>query len=209
MNRKTVLLLAAGLILVSSAASAQGGFQFTQQEHKLEIIPMYGYAWTWSKDAYYGAYSGQMDIKSSGFWGIAGDINVRPGMQLRLLYRRQDSQLTWKYQGSTEDLTDIGVEYWQIGGVTGMQNGKVMPFTGLTLGTTRYIIDGLDDEYKFSIILSLGAKVYINERIGLMVSGQMPFTFTDAFLGIGTGGMSFGGTGIVQMDVVGGLIIML
>lgn len=209
MNRKSVLLLAAGLLLFSSAVSAQGGYHFTQQDHKLEIIPMYGYVWTWSKSAYYGAYSGDMDFESGGFWGIAGDINVRPGMQLRLLYRRQDTKVTWKQAGIKNELGDIGVEYWHIGGVAGVQNGKVMPFTGLTLGTTRYILDGFDDEYKFSIILSIGAKVYLNERIGLMISGQMPFTFTDAFVGIGTGGMSFGGTGIVQMDVVGGLIITL
>ena len=209
MNRKSVLLLLAGIMLFSSTAWAQGGFEFTQQEHKLEIIPMYGYAWTWSKSAYYGTYSGDVDLKNGDFWGIAGDINVKPGMQLRLLYRRQDTQVTWKFQGTTEDVGDIGVEYWHIGGVAGMQKGKIMPFTAFTLGTTRYIVDGFDDDYKFSIILSIGAKVYLNERLGLFFSGQMPFTFTDAFLGIGTGGMSFGGTGIVQMDLVGGVIVCL
>ena len=90
-----------------------------------------------------------------------------------------------------------------------MTNGNTMPFTGLSLGATRYIVDGFDDEWKFSIILSIGAKVYLNERIGLMVSGQMPYTFTDTFVGIGTGGFSLGGYGIAQFDVLAGLIIML
>jgi hypothetical protein len=90
-----------------------------------------------------------------------------------------------------------------------MMNGNVMPYTGLTLGATRYFADGIDDDWKFSIILSLGAKVYLNEKIGLMVGGQMPYTFTDAFLGIGTGGLSLGGYGIIQFDVVAGLIIAI
>ena len=116
--------------------------------------------------------------------------------------------MTWKQAGITDDLGAIGVEYWHVGAVGGMRNGNVMPYTSLTLGTTRYILD-YGDEWKFSIILSVGAKVYLNERIGLMVGGQMPFTFTNAFLGIGTGGMSIGGTGIVQLDLVAGLIIAI
>ena len=214
MNYKTALILFVGLLLLASPSWAQrgssgtGGFHFEQPAHRFEIIPMYGYVWTVSRSATYSGYGGDFDLKNGDFWGVALDINAKPGVQVRLLYRRQDTQMTWKQAGITEDLGDIGVEYWHIGAVGGMRNGNVMPYTSLTLGTTRYILD-YGDEWKFSIILSLGAKVYLNERIGLMVGGQMPFTFTDAFLGIGTGGMSIGGTGIVQLDLVAGLIIAI
>lgn len=215
MNFKTVLILVVGLLILSSPSWAQrgssgtGGFHFEQPAHRFEIIPMYGYAWTVSQSATYSGYGGDFDLKNSDFWGIAVDINAKPGVQARLLYRRQDTNMTWKQVGvGTEDLGNIGVEYWHIGAVGGMRNGNIMPYTSLTLGTTRYILDQ-GDEWKFSVILSLGAKVYLNERIGLMVGGQMPFTFTNAFLGIGTGGMSIGGTGIVQLDLVAGLIIAI
>jgi len=210
MNRKTVILIVTGLLLVSSPAWAQGygGFQFEQPSHRFEIIPMYGYSWTLSQDATYNTLGGEFDLKSNGFWGIAVDINARPGVQARLLYRRQDTQLMWKRIGVNQELGDIAVEYWHVGAVGGMTRGKVMPFSGLTLGGTRYSYTGGDD-WKFSIMLSLGAKVFINERIGLMIAGQMPLSFTDAFVGVGTGGMSIGGTGIVQFDVVGGIIITL
>ena len=36
-----------------------------------------------------------------------------------------------------------------------------------------------------------------------------PFTFTSTFPGIGTGGLSIGGSGIVQLDVAAGLMITL
>lgn len=208
MTRKSVFGLMVVFLFISSSVMAQG-FQFEQQNHKLEIIPEYGYVWTVSRSATYNGFGGDMDLKNSPFWGVAVDINAKPGVQARLLYRRQDTQVTWKSQGTTEDVGDIGVEYWHIGGIGGMTNGNVMPFTGLTLGATRYIVDGFDDEWKFSIILSIGAKVYLNERIGLMVSGQMPYTFTDAFVGIGGGGVSIGGYGVAQFDVLAGLIIML
>jgi len=182
-------------------------------DHRVEIIPMYGYAWTVSQDATITdqtgtVRTGQLDIKDSGFWGVALDINAHPFAQLRLLYRRQDSELTFKSAGSTESGGDMAVEYLQIGALKGMVKGNVRPYSGLTLGGTRYSND-IDDAWKFSIILNLGAKIYLNEKIGLMLGGEMPWTFTDAFLGIGTGGLSVGGSGIVQFDLVAGVMIML
>lgn len=207
--------IALGLILISSApswaqrgSSGNAGFHFEQPAHKFEIIPMGGYVWTVSQSATYTGHGGDFDLKNSGFWGIAVDINAKPGVQARLLYRRQDTEVTWKQAGITENLGDIAVEYWHVGAVGGMTKGNIMPYTSLTLGGTRYVLDN-EDSWKFSIILSLGAKVFLNDRIGLMVGGQMPFTFTDAFLGIGTGGMSLGGTGIIQLDLVAGLIIAI
>ena len=211
MNYKTALILFVGLLLLASPSWAQQGsqgFHFEQPAHKFEIIPMYGYTWTVSQSATYSGFGGDLDFKNSDFWGIAIDINTKPGVQARLLYRRQDTKLTWKQIGITEELGDVAVEYWHVGAVGGMVKGNMMPFTSLTLGGTRYVTD-LEDNWKFSIILSIGAKVHLNDRIGLMVAGQMPYTFTDAFLGIGTGGVSIGGYGIVQFDVVAGLIIKI
>jgi hypothetical protein len=215
MNCKAILALVVGFLIFALPSWAQqdttGTVASTPKQAKpprLDIIPMGGYVWTVSQSATYNQTSGDIDIKSGGFYGIAVDIYALPFMQVRLLYRRQDSQLTYKRAGITEDVGDIAVEYWHVGGIKGIQKGKVKPFTGLSLGGTRYAYDGGDD-WKFSIILSLGAKIYINDRIGLMATGQMPFSFTGAFLGIGTGGVSVGGTGIAQFDVAAGLIITL
>ena len=215
MNYKTMLVLIVGLLVFSSPSWAQqdttgtGGAKLEKEPPRFEIIPMGGYVWTISQSATYNGRGGDMDVKSSGFWGIAVDINAMPGLQGRLLYRRQDSQLTFKQGGTTEDLGDIAVEYWHVGVVKAkMIKDNVMPFTSLSLGGTRYVFDDGDD-WKFSVILSLGAKVYINDKIGLMFAGQLPMTFTSAFLGIGTGGLSIGGSGIVQLDLVAGLIITI
>lgn len=214
MNRKTVITLAVGLLVFSSPSWAQRGTQGTgastagTRAPRVDIIPMGGYVWTLSQNATYNVHSGDVDIKSGGFYGIALDVYAVPYMQVRLLYRRQDTQLTFKRSGITEDLGDVAVEYWHIGAVKGIQRGKILPFSSFTLGGTRYAYDS-GDNWKFSIIIGLGAKVHINERIGLMATGQMPFSFTGAFVGVGTGGVSVGGTGIAQFDVTGGLIITL
>jgi hypothetical protein len=170
---------------------------------------MGGYVWTVSRSASYNLNGGDVDLKSGGYYGIAVDIYAVFFMQVRLLYRRQDTQLVFKRGGGvTEDIGDMAVEYWHVGAVKGIQRGKVLPFTTFSLGGTRFAYDGGDD-WKFSVLLGLGAKIHINEKIGLMVAGQMPLSFTDTFVGIGTGGVSLGGSGITQFDLTAGLMITL
>jgi hypothetical protein len=85
-----------------------------------------------------------------------------------------------------------------------------MPFTSITLGGTRFSAGG-DDEWKFSMIFGLGVKVYTSPKVGIMIQGNWPITFTDSWGGVtvGTGGagVAIGGTGVSQLDVGGGLII--
>lgn len=215
MKFKIALVLIAGFLMLASPSLAQQDTTATTaykptsvKAPRLDIIPMGGYVWTLSQSATYGFQNGDIDIKSGAFYGLAVDIYAVPYVQIRLLYRRQDSQLTFKTAGVTNNVSDIAVEYWHIGAIKGMQKGKVKPFTGLSLGGTRFAIES-EDNWKFSMIFSLGAKVYLNDRLGLLVAGQMPFSFTGAFVGVGGGGVSIGGTGIAQFDVGAGLIITL
>jgi len=200
--------------VVATVAVAQpAGFEFVEQKHRLEIIPIGGYVWSQSLDGFVGTTYGKFDVKSSGFYGVAVDINARPGFQLELLWQRQDTELEFKSGGSKQSLGDMAIEYWQIGGVTGVQRDNVMPFTGVTLGGVRVAPDQGDDAWKFGVILSLGAKVYLSERVGIRVQGRLPWIITNfgAGIGIGTGGVSagLGGSGVLQADVSGGLIVTL
>jgi len=225
MTWKAIAIASLALALASGDALAQRGGQRgssrsrSSAQHTAEITPFGGYVWTFSREAFYGTTGGKVDISDSGFWGVAVDINVRPGGFLHLLYQRQDADLTFSTYGGINIApqaarTPIGVEYWQIGGVGGMPQGNILPFTSLSLGATRYILkDFNQDEWKFSIILGLGAKVYANDRLGLRVQARMPWTIFSGGAGIGCGGggcyTTFGGTGIAQIDVSAGLMILL
>jgi hypothetical protein len=85
-----------------------------------------------------------------------------------------------------------------------------MPFTQVTLGGTRFSGGG-QDEWKFSMIFGLGVKYYASPKVGIMLQGNWPITFTDSYGGVsvGTGGLGVGitGTGVSQLDLGGGLII--
>ena len=208
MKRMVLIVLTLLIALDFTAAMAQrrGGGQAQPwygeaPSHKAEIYALGGYVWTLSQDAWINDRAGKIDIKDGGGWGIAADINVRPEAQLELLYRRQDSELTFKSGGLTETISDMAVEYYHIGVVTGVQRGNIKPFTAVTLGATRFAFKDYGDEWKFSVIFGLGVKMFLNDRIALRFQGNIPISITNGFVGVGTSGLSLGGTGITQLDL--------
>jgi hypothetical protein len=202
------------LLVSASGASAQrrGSSSYSSYEPRFELIPHAGYAWTFARDALYSGFAGEFDFQDTGYWGIAGDFAMRPDKQLRLLYRRQDTEFVFRRYGGGSYKTDVAVEYWQIGGLGGVRRGNVLPYGMLTLGGTRFDPADFDeDAWKFSMIFGLGVKVYGQGRMGFMLQGSFPFTVIDGggSISFGTGGVytTVGGYGVGQMDLTGGLIV--
>ncbi len=220
--KRILILSAVVLAMTVAAASAQNTMRRSssssyQTEPRMELIPMVGYAWTMSKDVYANGYPGEIDFSDEMYYGGALDFTVSPPgsvkvAQVRLMYRRSDGEV--QLRGSDffgDDLsTDASIEYWQIGGVTGINKGKTMPFGTVSLGGTRLAAGG-DDVWKFSMIFGLGVKVYTSPKMGILLQGNWPITFTDTWggvtVGTGGGGVAIGGTGISQLDLGGGLIL--
>ena len=227
MKRILCILVMAGLVLLDvSAASAQRRSSSPSSRssygwftHRAEITPYYGYVWTSSRQFNSpppNSVPGKIDLSSSDMFGVLVDVNVRPGTFFELAYQRQDTDLTFKSGISpTERLSNMAVEYWHIGGLGGVKNENVFGFTKFTLGATRYAPKEAvyHDEWRFSVMLGLGAKVYVNEKVALRLEGDMPFTVFSggAGIGIGTGGayVSLGGSGIAQWQLFGGISILL
>lgn len=183
--------------------------------HQLEITPWGGYAWTFSRRVSYLNGTGDLDIGSSPLWGVEVDVNLHAGAQLALMYTRQDSDLSFKTGGVNNKVTDLSVEYFQIGGVGGVRQGDLLPFGMVTLGATRFAFKDLpaaDDLWKFSIILALGAKVYPTDRIGLRIQATLPWTMMSGGAGIGCGPggcyTTVGGVGVAQFLATAGVMFM-
>jgi len=214
------------MLLVCGLLSAVAGNAFAQYtgsssydsgpKKKADIVFLGGYAFTIAQDVVFDlANPGELDVDDAAFYGVALDFNVmrqtdKTG-QVRLMWRREDSNVTFRpsIPSNPSVSRECAIEYWQIGGVGGIQRGKAMPFTAVTLGATRLVVGDVD-EWKFSMIFGLGVKVYTSDKIGIMIQGNWPITFTDAWGGVtvGTGGagVAIGGTGISQLDIGGGLI---
>jgi len=219
MNRRTLVVVAALLGLMLTAMAPRSEAQLAVFDHKAEIHGFGGYVWSSSQSVTYNGTPGDLDLESSGWWGVALDFNLPAGAQAELLYTRQDTKLTYKsFPGGKQTLNKEAVEFYHVGGVyTRFSNGNVYPFTSFTLGATRFLNKeatlGDKDVWKFSIILGLGVKAHVNERFGVRAQARMPWTFvnTGVGIGVGTGGASLGvgGSGIVGFDLSGGLFVML
>ena len=93
---------------------------------------------------------------------------------------------------------------------------NIRPFGAFTLGTTYFTPQegGYQDEWKFSMTLGGGVKIWFSDRVGIRLQGRLmlPMFWGGAGFSVGTGGSGFylgGGTSMVQGDFTGGLIIGL
>ena len=226
MKRNVLVLATLLLVLNAGSAFAQARraspqrTSYLRMTHRLEIGGYYGYVWTGSRAVQFIDEDNRVgyadvDIEDSAMWGIEIDIPTRPDAQIVLLYNRQESEVTLKEGRTTETVGDVLVEYWHVGGLGGIPQGNLMPYSILTLGGTRYsALNGVSgDTWKFSMIFGLGVKMYVNDRIALRVQGRVPYTFFSGSLGlgIGTGGVSVvaGGTGIIQGDLSAGISLLI
>lgn len=205
------LVVAASLSATAASAQEMKVYHYNDRTSRADIIPFYGYAWTFSHDYYYGLVAGTFDLKDTGYFGVNVDVNVRPGSQVRLMYRRQNTDIQFRSLTTNKSISGA-VEYWQIGGLTGMQRNNMLPYGMVTLGATRYMAQS-EDVWKFSMILGLGAKVYTQGKLGVEIQGSLPFTFVSGggSISFGSGGVytSIGGSGLGQIDVSAGLVISL
>lgn len=223
MKRMVLLVISLLLLFDASAGWAQrragtgrAGSHYGLA-HKFEVIPYGGYLWSVSRGFIYNGQSGDVDFSSGGIWGVALDVNLRPGAQLELMYQRQSTDLNFTsgFPSFKEKIADYAIEYYQIGGLGGLQQGELFSYSKVTLGATRFAPDavGFSDTWRFSVILGLGAKLYVSERVALRLEGDLPFTFFSGGVGIGIGGGGIGtyvgGSGLTQFQLQLGVAILL
>ncbi len=206
----------AALVVVVCAGSVRA------QHPAIELNFYADYLWTTRvpatvPDGSGGWNAGDFDIKNNPAYGIALDIEVRPGTQVELFYERQESEMEFipnTFGSPTETLGDVTTSYYHIGALQGFRRGKVMPFTGGTIGATSLDPSQAGDtKWMFSFAFHAGAKIYLSERIGLRLNGRLFASFLDAsgglYFGSGGAGLAIGGSALWQWALGGGLFISL
>jgi hypothetical protein len=185
----------------------------------VEIGGFYGYQFGGS----FTVYEGNANIIDTGNYGFYLDfpVPVRRGMQLELSYSRQETRLELKRypSGIKENVTDLFVEFYQIGGLNQLitPGSNLVPYGMFTLGATRYHPKKslyTDDKWMFAVTLGGGVKIFVREKIGLRLQARLllPINWGGAGLLFGSGGPQVGvsgGSSVLQGDVSGGLFFVL
>ena len=225
-----VVLLVTSVTVTDSLAQRQSGTSRSSSASKppIEISATYGSMWGGNIST----FNGTLRTATGPSYGFAIDIPLHPAAALELSYTRQDGALDWDTRGSKETLTNMSVNYWQIGAIRGLIDGKVRPFISTSIGATYYSPadgtvtfdedgDGNVETYnvgtstKLSFILGVGVKSYFGqaEKIGIRASFKVLPTLYNTSGGVwfGTSGASLGITGnaIWQWEAAIGLTVKL
>ncbi len=190
---------------------------------KIEITPFYGYQFNGKATT----YNGDLNIRDASSYGLMLDVTVKKGMQVELYYSRSDTRADFvEFRGPTYKLTDVSVNYFQLGFLRTVKQIKNISVYGIgSLGATLFSPSGNDykqtpdiysyqDWWLFSLTAGGGAKIMFSERVGLRLEGRlmMPITWAGGGFMVGTGGSGLylgGGSAILQASISAGIIIAL
>jgi len=141
---RRITYIALGLMmlttLVSGEAFAQrrggssGGGNFSGSKPPIEFSATYGSMWGGNIEL----IGGTLRTATGASIGLALDIPVHPAMAVEISYTHQDGGLDYDSRGTKTRLTDMSIDYWQIGATRGLLDGKVRPFVLTSLGLTYY-----------------------------------------------------------------------
>ena len=127
---KFIFILLFAAMLFSSNTFAQ----------KFEITPFYGYMFAGKVTG----YNGDLNVRDAGMYGLMLDISVQKGMQVELYYSRTDTRVDFvEYRGPTYKLTDMSVNYFQLGFLRTVKKMKNIEMYGIgSLGATLFSPSG-------------------------------------------------------------------
>ncbi len=191
-----VLLIFAGIVV-----SAQS----------IELTPIFGYTFAGKVNN----YNRYFDIMDDALYGGLLSVEFDNMMFAEVSYERNDTRGHGFYES-----VDLSVEHYQLGLLREFGTGQVVPFTKVSLGTSRYAQKTGGDErvWLFSAGVGAGAKLFLSDRVGLRLftNLMLPLEFDGVgfWCGIGSGGSGCSGGAnfnvpILHWDLGAGLIIRL
>ena len=188
-----------------------GGLLNSSKAQDIELTGFYGYMISTNLKTYYGTY--QLDNNPN--YGGIFSVEMAPDMFAEFLYNRIDTEVRYIYNNEAEPL-EMSTEYFQVGGLRSMGDGRFKPFGAASLGAARFNLkesygDLLSNaEWSFAGTLGLGAKVFLSNKLGFRLQTRMNLPLKFSGLWIGTGGA--GGNFLVpvwQFDFTAGLFLRL
>ena len=161
---------------------------------------------------------GELNFDDGVTYGLGIDIPVDRYMQAEISWSMASSNVSLdEYLGTNIPISDLYIHTFQAGALVEPNKGKkVSPFGLFSLGATLFTpTEGnYDDEWRFSIALGGGVKVYLSDKVGLRFQGRlmipMVFEGTSVYFGTGGGGVAVGAyTAFVEGDFSGGIFFRL
>ena len=150
----------------------------------------------------------KFSIDESANYGLIYSRVLSPATEFEFTWSRQPTEI----RAPNGDF-GLDIDYIHAGATYHPGKDKVRPYVAASAGLTRAIPDaaGFDSETYLSMAVGGGAKVWLNDRVGLRFDGRFYLTFAtgDASLFCGGGGcsFSFSGSGLFQTELNAGVVV--
>jgi hypothetical protein len=161
--------------------------------------------------------SGDIKLKDAAAFSAALEfpLKFKKGTSLIALWSVQPTDLVWETSGGDLALGDVSVHYIHGGLLYNLRtdNPDLVPFTMVTLGATLFYPDTVESTSKFSFNMGAGLKYSVSPKVAIRLQGDLYATMfsSEAWAGVGTGGVSIGvgGNAMLQGAVMAGVTISL
>jgi hypothetical protein len=177
-----------------------------------EVTPFAGYQWGGGLSV----EGGELSIPSGPSYGAIVGMRVRSDAVAEFVYNREQTTLSFRPDstGRTEDLADLAVQYFQLGGTVDLGTSRARPFVSGLLGLTWFDpTDGYSGTTRFSGGLGIGVHPPLSRKVGLRLEakGWLNFFNGSGSIFCGSGGCIVQGSASAmgQGEVVGGLSVEL
>lgn len=182
-------------------------------QKNIEITPSYGYQF--GTKVNYGPNYIKMD--DSGQFGITVGVETMPNLMAEVSYINQNTELRIRdnqISPQEDKLSDLNVDWFQIGVLRYFDTGQTQPFLGTSLGMTIFspknennniVNRNLDSSTEFSFTVKGGANIWLSDSVGINIQGNLmfPVSWGGVYVGGGTGGVG-GGVSVNSTTVIGG-----
>lgn len=177
-----------------------------------ELIPFSGYRLSGEfEDAVTG---NRVDVDDAGSVGFIVNIDDKPGSAYEFLYSKQSSKLKSGISVPSDDLFDIDIEYFHLGGILLKPvNPYTDSFFGAGLGITHFSpnLAGFSSESELSFSLTGGYKYTLSKHLGFRLGLRAYATLVDSnatiFCREGTCSIRFSSDLFTQFEANAGFIV--
>jgi hypothetical protein len=170
--------------------------------------------------------AGHLSISDEPVYGAAVGVEMRPGTWLELMWLY--SEPTVRASGSAlltgSSPLHVATHYFQLGGTSGIQRGRVNLFGALTAGAVLFVPGTLEyasgastsfgDTWRFAFTAGGGAIIDLSAHfaVRLDIRAAVPVYFSGGGFYAGSGGAGLtvsGGIPFWQVDFLGALVVMI